>query len=92
LTTRLAARTAKCSEGIGETSSRDAALSSEGSSQACHSSESANATGMRWWIDLTSSFAWPVMIVQLATTTPSGEVQRAQRPAKQNGAVFVSEK
>jgi hypothetical protein len=77
--------------GIGKSSSRDAALSSEASSHACQGSAPAKTTGMRPWIALAISFAWQVMIVQLRTTSPSGEVQGVHSPAKQNSSTSASE-
>jgi hypothetical protein len=64
----------------------------EGCSQECQSPGSAKTTGMRSCIGRTSSFASQVMLVELGTTWPSGELQRVQRPAKQNGPPPVSEK
>jgi Tfp pilus assembly protein PilX len=77
---------------MGASSSRAAALSSEGCSQDYQSSGSVKTTGMRSWTGRTSSFAWQVMIVQLGTTWPSGKRQRVQRPAKQKSPSSTSAK
>jgi hypothetical protein len=53
---------------------------------------SAKTTGMRSWMGRTGSFASHVMIVQLGMTSPSGELQRVQRPAKQKTRPPASEK
>ena len=47
---------------------------------------------MRSWIARASSLAAQVTIAQLAITSPSGEVQRVQSPAKQNSSPSPSEK
>lgn len=43
-------------------------------------------TGILSWMGLSSSFASVVMIVQLFTSPPSGDVQLSQSPANPNGS------
>jgi hypothetical protein len=82
LTTALAGRATISCGGIGDSSSRAAEPSREGSSQACHAPRPARTTGTRSWIGRTSSFAAQVMIVQLGTHLTAGRCPARPEPGE----------